>query len=275
MSSATEAAPLVDLSLRGWRRALYAIPSSLTLTSVLCGWYAMVCSIKGAFALADLPRAAVQFGHASLAIGIAIVLDNLDGRIARTIGATSEFGVQLDSLADVLTFGVAAAVLAYACGYGSVPGLETQAFVVSFIFIAAGAIRLARSNVLSHNEHHFVGLPIPAAAGVVAAVSFFYYSPVAHGGAAYDFRTYAAVLIAVVIALSLLMVSTFPYSKLKFATRRKDVGIFNRLTFPSIAVASGIALWLNARWLVLIIATAYTIHGPIVSGIKSLRRAAA
>jgi CDP-diacylglycerol---serine O-phosphatidyltransferase len=274
MPTAAGAATLAGVSeKRGWSRALYLIPSSLTLASVLCGWYAIVCSVKGALGLADHVHAADLFGKASLAIGLAIILDNLDGRIARTIGATSEFGVELDSLADVLTFGAAAAMLAYACGYGSVPGFETRAFVVSFVFIAAGAIRLARSNVLSHNEHHFVGLPIPAAAGVIAGISHFYYSPMARGAAGSDFRSYSLTLMAAVIALSLLMVSTFPYSKLKFATHsRKHVSAFNRLTFPLVALVAGLGFWFNSRWVVLTTAVLYAVHGPIVWAVNATRR---
>jgi len=287
-SSAASAATMNTLpEKRGWSRARYLIPSSVTLTSVLCGWYSIVCSLKGGLEIADPLRAAALFGKASVAIGLAIVLDNLDGRIARTIGATSEFGLELDSLADILTFGVAAAILAYTCGYGPAVGLEGPAFTVSFLFVAAGAIRLARSNVLdhaismnraspAHDEHYFVGLPIPAAAGLVAAIAHFHYSAMGaagHPAAKSDLRTYSLVLMSVVALMALLMVSSFPYSKLKFAAlNRKPVSVFNRLTFPSIAVAASLAIWLNSRWVVLTIAVLYVAHGPILRAARALGR---
>src|SRR6185436_2162669 len=112
--------------------------------------------------------------------------DGLDGRIARMTKATSDFGVELDSIADVLTFGIAPAVLAYTWGYGTTPGLERLGWGVSFFFLICGALRLARFNVMARaprfaasgvspklDKRYFVGLPIPAAAGLLAAVIHF------------------------------------------------------------------------------------------------------
>jgi len=267
MSTAADAATLgADPAQRGWSRARYLVPSSLTLGSVLCGWYAIVASFRGALVFANSGIAAGFFVHATMAIGLAIILDNLDGRIARIIGATSKFGGELDSLADVLTFGVAAAILAYVCSYGAVRGNETAAFVLSFVFIAAGVIRLARSNVLSHNERYFTGLPIPAAAGGVAAAVHFYYAPLIGGAPRADFRSFALVMTALVILLSLLMVSTFPYSKLKLA--RTQIGF----AFPAIAIAVTAGMWFESRWPVLIIALLYVTHGPVLWAVGLARR---
>jgi CDP-diacylglycerol--serine O-phosphatidyltransferase len=255
----------------------------MTLGSLFCGWYSIVNSLRGFLEGTDSARAATLFSGAAWAIGLAIVLDNLDGRIARTIGAESAFGVELDSLSDVLTFGVAAAVLAYTSGYGRVPGLETPAFLISFVFVAAGAIRLARSNVRAHSiqadssspareEKYFVGLPIPAAASVVAAVTYFYYSPVAKRAAA-AVQPHGLPLMAAVLLLALLMVSPFPYSKLKIASRgRKPLSVLNRAVFPAIAVAVVIGMWLGSRWVVLAIAVLYAVHGPILQTVRSLAR---
>ena len=265
-------------------RDSYLIPLSLTLGSMLCGWYSIVNSLRGFLEVEDRVRAASLFSGAAWAIGLAIVLDNLDGRVARTIGATSAFGVELDSLTDVLTFGVAAAVLAYTSGYGTAPGLQRPAFIVSFVFLAAGAIRLARANVHAHSlqpdpsspeqeERYFVGLPIPAAAGLVAAVAYFCYSPVAAGRAAEGVRPHSLLLMGMVTLLALLMVSTFPYSKLKIAARgRKTLSVLNRSVLPAIAVAVALGIWLDSRWVVLTIAVLYTVHGPIVQVVRGLAR---
>ncbi|MDP9360589.1 MAG: CDP-alcohol phosphatidyltransferase family protein [Acidobacteriota bacterium] len=268
-AAAADAATVGDAPAhRGWGRVRYLVPTSLTMGSVLCGWYAIVCSFRGALAFADSRLAAGLFVHATMAIGLAIVLDNLDGRIARIIGASSEFGGELDSLADVLAFGVAAAVLAYVSSYGAIDRLQTAAFILSFVFIAAGTLRLARSNVLAHDERHFTGLPIPAAAGGVAAAVHFYYAPLT--GAAQrgdiDFRSFTLVMMGLVVLLSLLMVSTFPYSKLKLA--RTQIGI----AFPAIAIAVAVGILYASRWPVLIIAFLYVTHGPVLWAVRSARR---
>lgn len=268
-AAAADAAAVGDAPAhRGWGRVRYLVPTSLTMGSVLCGWYAIVCSFRGALAFADSRLAAGLFVHATMAIGLAIVLDNLDGRIARIIGATSKFGEELDSLADVLTFGVAAAVLAYVGSYGAVAGLQTTAFILSFVFIAAGAIRLARSNVLAHDERNFTGLPIPAAAGGVVAAVYFYYAPLtsAMPRADVDFRSFALAMAGLIVLLSLLMVSTFPYSKLKLA--RTQIGF----AFPAIAVVVAAGFWFESRWPVLIIAFLYVAHGPVLWAVRAARR---
>ena len=269
MSTAADAATVSEApARRGWGRARYLVPTSLTMGSVLCGWYAIVSSLRGALASADSGLAALLFVHATMAIGLAIVLDNLDGRIARIIGATSKFGGELDSLADILTFGVAAAILAYASSYGAGGGRQTTAFILSFVFIAAGALRLARSNVLAHDERHFTGLPIPAAAGGVAAAVHFYYAPLAGAaqGADAGFRSFTLVMMGFVVLLSLLMISTFPYSKLKLA--RTQIGF----AFPAIAIAVTVGMLYESRWPVLIIALLYVTHGPVLGAVRSARR---
>lgn len=262
-------------------RAMYLIPSALTLGSVLCGWYVILASLKGLQDVSDAGRAAGLFNQASQAIGIAIILDNLDGRIARMIGATTLFGVELDSIADALTFGGAAAVLAYAWGFGSVPELSGAAFFVTFLFVTCGALRLARSNLHARSQHDdeapairedraFVGLPIPAAAGMIAALVHFSPAPIGSGLDAgspgvSDARLHGLAVMAVTALLALLMVSTFPYSKLKIRHGgSRALGVLNRLVFPSIALLIAAGVWLNSRWVVLILAALYVAHGPLL-----------
>ena len=132
---------------RGISRGIYIIPSLFTIGNILCGFYAVINSLKGFQAHhADAGR---LFDNAARAIGYAVLLDGLDGRIARMTKTTSEFGVELDSIADVITFGVAPAVMAYTWGYGSTPGLERLGWGISFFFLICGALRLARFNVMA------------------------------------------------------------------------------------------------------------------------------
>jgi CDP-diacylglycerol--serine O-phosphatidyltransferase len=251
-------------------RIKYAVPSCFTFASVLCGCYVVVCAIRG-FTNSDPARAAEFFIRATQAIGIAIILDNIDGRLARKIGATTQFGTELDSLADVLTFGGATAVLVYLWTYNS--GIDLAAGIIAFIFVACGAARLARSNLHAHalrtsspdvkEERYFVGLPIPAASGLVAAIVYYSSAPIAQG-----FRSEAlpnSYLLAVVLVLSLLMISTFPYSKLKIRYQRRQSlpAFLNFLVFPTIAALIALVFVLGVRWLVLAAALLYVVHGPL------------
>ena len=120
-------------------KGVYVIPSLFTIGNIFCGFYAVINSLKAYQVLNDPGLAKVLFNNASVAIGIAYLLDGLDGRIARLTHATSEFGVELDSIADVISFGIAPAVLAYTWGYGNLPGHEQLAWGVSFFFLICGA----------------------------------------------------------------------------------------------------------------------------------------
>src|SRR5262245_47411018 len=139
----------VNPQRRGIKRGIYIIPSAFTIGNILCGFYAVINSLKGYQALPHTEHATQLFDHAAQAIGIAVLLDSLDGNIARMTKTTSEFGVELDSIADVLSFGIAPALLAYTWGYGSTHGLERFAWGVSFFFLICGALRLARFNVMA------------------------------------------------------------------------------------------------------------------------------
>src|ERR1700731_4092354 len=128
------------------RRGIFLLPAMMTSANLLCGYYAVVASLIGA--PEDLDRAAK-------AIGLAILFDSLDGRIARMTGTTTEFGVQFDSLADVVSFGIAPAILAYTWGFRSLPGLDTEnghhlaefGWIACLVFLVCCAWRLARFNV--------------------------------------------------------------------------------------------------------------------------------
>lgn len=142
------------------RKGIYIIPSLFTSGSIFCGFYALVSAYKGAYDLA------------ALAILIAIILDGLDGRVARFANASSDFGIEYDSLADVITFGVAPAFLIYS---SFLKELDRLGLLAAFLFTACGALRLARFNLQAGDTQKtdFLGLPIPAAAGILASAVLF------------------------------------------------------------------------------------------------------
>jgi CDP-diacylglycerol--serine O-phosphatidyltransferase len=210
------------------RRAAYALPMLFTAGNVFLGFLAVMKSVQGALA-----AGAGELGHnvhfevAAKSIGVAVLLDGLDGRIARLTGTTSDFGREMDSLADVISFGVAPAVLAYVWGAHFVDGslypavqehLRRAAYFVAFLFLLCGAVRLARFNVQKNpvpknpgraDRKYFVGLPIPAAAGMVAAVVY------AADCVPIEFWPLSLAWLCLLGMLSFLMVSTWRYRSLK------------------------------------------------------------
>src|SRR5689334_18153198 len=141
-----------DTTERGVRRGAYLLPSALTMGNMFCGYACIVHAMRSEF------HAAAAF------IGIAIILDMLDGRVARMTGTTSAFGLEFDSLADVVSFGVAPAVMSFAWG---LQPLGRLGWAAGFLFVAAAAVRLARFNIQSgsQDKRYFVGMPSPPAAG--------------------------------------------------------------------------------------------------------------
>lgn len=172
-----------DNGKRRPRRGLYVLPSIFTGGNIALGFYAITQSMRAT--ATDY----AAFDHAALAIAFALPFDALDGRIARMTNTESDFGRELDSLADVITFGVAPAILAYTWGFRMLPEplrhhhlhnrLIALGLVAAFLFLICGACRLARFNVTTNpkpsnpgrpGRRYFVGMPIPAAAGVIASV---------------------------------------------------------------------------------------------------------
>jgi CDP-diacylglycerol--serine O-phosphatidyltransferase len=177
------------------RRGAYLLPSMFTMANMFCGYACVVYAMRG------------EFGTAAPFIGFAFLLDGLDGRIARMTGGESAFGVEFDSLADVISFGVAPAVLSFSWG---LQPLGRIGWAAGFLFVAAAAVRLARFNIQSgsQDKRYFVGMPSPAAAAVPAATVFAY---------PYGFTYYAHALpvLAMVIVPALLMVSTIRFRSFK------------------------------------------------------------
>jgi CDP-diacylglycerol--serine O-phosphatidyltransferase len=198
------------------RRGVLILPSLLTLGNMLLGFHALMEAGRGRWAGAGPAEAAQHFERAAVFIALALLLDGLDGRIARFARATSPIGLQLDSLADVVSFGVAPAVLVFSWALVDMPRAR-PGWAVAFVFTACGALRLARFNVQASGQadgRYFVGLPIPAAAGAIAASVYARPEPVVGGPA-------VAVVALLTILLALLMVSTIRYPSLKKVDLRR------------------------------------------------------
>ncbi|MDX2042434.1 MAG: CDP-diacylglycerol--serine O-phosphatidyltransferase [Acidobacteriota bacterium] len=260
---------------RGIKKGIYIVPSAFTIGNILCGFYAVINSAQ-AYQLLNqpngLPKATQLFDNAARAIGIAFLLDGLDGRIARMTKATSDFGVELDSIADVLTFGIAPAFMAYTWGYGSTPGLERVAWGVSFFFLICGALRLARFNVMARaprfsdagkspklDKKSFVGLPIPAAATMLAAVIHFVPRPLPTLKSD-QLHLYSWALIVGMSALAVLMVSTFRYNSFKNIGPKSNKPF---ITLPLLSLLLA-GIWFYSQWVLLILTTVYVSHGPVI-----------
>jgi CDP-diacylglycerol--serine O-phosphatidyltransferase len=179
---------------RALRRGVSLLPSLFTLANLFCGWACVVHAMRG------------EFATAAPFIGVAVVLDMLDGRIARMTGTTSDFGVQLDSLADLISFGMAPAVLAFQWG---LEPLGRMGWAVGFVYLTAAALRLARFNIQTNTDkRYFIGLPSPAAAGLVAATIFYF-----PGGLAAKPMAWLGMVMLTIPAL--LMVSTIRFQSFK------------------------------------------------------------
>ncbi len=221
---------------RRMRRGVYLLPSILTLGNLFCGFYALIAVYND------------EYMTAAIAILLAEVFDGLDGAVARMTGATSELGIQLDSLADLVSFGVAPGLLAYVFAlkpFGWMGGLA------AFAFAACGAFRLARFNIQTHvvDKRYFVGLPIPAAAAVVATFVLFMRESsavVVYGRELVPPQATAAGVLLGVYGLGFLMVSRIRYRSLKGLEMRKrrPSTILTTLLLVLVIVASNPILFL-------------------------------
>lgn len=214
------------------RKTLFILPNLFTLSSIFCGFYATVLCVGEV----DPDT----FYRAALLIVFAMFFDTIDGRVARLTKTQSAFGVQIDSLADVVSFGVAPAVLVH---QWSLSALGTAGALVAFAYVACGAIRLARFNVLAMGTSgapkkpgkYIVGLPIPGAAGILVSLV------VANHTVAGALPGSPYVVLAVVCALSFFMVSTFKFRSFK------DMRL-NRRTLALVAIALGSSAFIALRF---------------------------
>ncbi len=259
---------------RGLKKGLYVIPTLFTAANVAMGYLAVLWSIRGFdVSTTDPVLAASYFNSAGLAIGLAILFDTIDGRIARATRTATEIGVQFDSLADVLTFGIAPTALVYAWAIAPTfsensPGHNLGVFLL-FAYLMCGAFRLARFNLQATrpvklvegatkvDKKAFVGLPIPPAGGLLAALVHFAPAPFStYGQSGGQYYGYA--LMSLVVVLSILMISTIRYTSMKSSGS-------SRQGFYTVLLLAGMAMgvWFYSQYALLAIAAIYVSHGVI------------
>jgi len=239
----------------GLRRGAFLLPSLFTAGNLLCGYFAVLLAFRGT---------SRDFDDAARAIGLAILFDSLDGRVARMIGGDSEFGKQLDSLADVISFGVAPALLAFVWGLhglsetdGLAKNVLLLGWVVTLGYVLCTAWRLARFNIQGMmpgtSNRYFVGMPTPGAAAMIAAMVHAHKFPVD------DLRVSIAWL-ALVAVLAILMVSKlrfYGFKDLKWNVRQLTLVV---VLLSLVAVLA----YFYSEQVLLLAATLYTLSGPVL-----------
>jgi CDP-diacylglycerol--serine O-phosphatidyltransferase len=232
------------------KKGIYILPNLFTSASLFCGFYSIIASFKE------------HFVPASIAILFSVVFDGLDGRIARLTNTTSKFGAEYDSLADVIAFGIAPSLLAY-CWATSIYG--KWGWIVAFLFVLCGALRLARYNIQIGiiESSVFNGLPIPAAASVIATTVIFFNSD--YVGVEGKFHN--IFIMVFVIILSLLMVSSIKYYSFKDMKLlvRKPFMIFFGLVVLSIIIVA------EPELMFFVLMLGYALSGPIWWVVKFIK----
>lgn len=231
-----------------FKRGVYLLPSMFTVANLFCGYACVVQATQA------------DFGTAALCIGIAMVLDTLDGFVARLTKSSTAFGVQLDSLADVVSFGLAPAILAFTWG---LQPLHRLGWAAGFIYVTAATMRLARFNIqtAATDKRYFVGMPSPAAASVIASTVYLY---------PYGLQEREAALpaLAMVLVPAFLMVSTIRFRSIKAI----DMG-WRRSYVPLFVVGVAIALiaW-HPRIVLVVLSYTYVVAALIGWGLTRWRK---
>jgi CDP-diacylglycerol--serine O-phosphatidyltransferase len=234
-----------------FRRGVYLLPSLFTLGNMFCGYACVVYALRG------------DYGTAAPFIGFAIVLDMLDGRIARLTGSASAFGLEFDSLADVISFGIAPAILVFAWGLAP---LGRIGWAAGFLYLTGAAMRLARFNIQSASggdKRYFVGLPSPAAAALPAATVFAFPLGIT------DYRQ-ALPTLALMIVPALLMVSTVRFRSFK----QIDLQARRPYTILFLFALALVLITVHPRYVLLAAAYAYLVSpfvGMLSARIKKRR----
>jgi CDP-diacylglycerol--serine O-phosphatidyltransferase len=259
-----------EIRTRRGRHGLVILPSLFTAFNIAAGYYAISQTLQGTLS------ESWHFDNAAKAIGFAVVFDGLDGRIARMTNTTSDFGRELDSLADVIAFGVAPAVLAWMWGFrlldtGLRPNLVQLGLIFTFCFLMAGAARLARFNIQKNPQpsnpgrpgrKYFVGMPIPAAAAVVCTVVHF------ADGRPLSYWWEGVGWSALILVTAFLMVSTWRFYSFK------DINLRSRHPFQFIVVFGGLIalIWFFSEYVLIVLALAYMLSGLVLRFLYAVRR---
>jgi CDP-diacylglycerol--serine O-phosphatidyltransferase len=238
-----------DRRRRRFSRGVSLLPSLFTIGNLFCGYACIVHAMRG------------EYETAAPFIGFAILLDMLDGRIARLTGTASDFGVQFDSLADVISFGIAPAALSF--GWGLAP-LGRLGWAAGFLFVTAAAMRLARFNIQAAaggDKRYFVGMPSPAAAGVVAATVFAYPAGLA------DYRG-ALLALAMVLVPALLMVSTIRFRSFKTI----DLQVRRPYTILFLVAAGIVLIAIHPRAVLVVLGYSYLVSAFLGMAVNRIRQ---
>lgn len=235
-----EAAASVAEKRENMRRGIYILPNLVTAASLFAGFYSIVSTLNG------------NYSTAAIWVFISAVCDGLDGKVARLTGTTSKFGVEFDSLADLVAFGVTPALLMYAW---ALKPFGRLGWVAAFLFLVCGALRLARFNVQvdTVESKRFVGLPIPAAACMVASTVLLFY----HFGWPSSFKKLA--ILGLIYLLAFMMVSNFRYYSFK------DPAFIKRQPFGFLLLAVVLLIVVAAEPVVMTftVLLLYTLSGPV------------
>ena len=228
------------MSNRRFRRGIYLLPSLFTVGNLFCGFASIVQASMGRYALA------------AVLLIVAGVLDGLDGRIARLTGTTSDFGVEFDSLADIVSFGVAPAFLMF---HWILHPLGRVGWLAAFVFVVCAAMRLARFNIRRNTseKRYFAGLPSPPAAGTAAAVVFAFPEP-----AGLPWLPVAA--LPLMVGLAVLMVSRFRYRSFK------DLDLHSRQSYINILLIAAVlvGVFMDPQITLLSAGLIYVLSGPVM-----------
>jgi CDP-diacylglycerol--serine O-phosphatidyltransferase len=227
---------------RQLQRGIYALPNLLTTANLFCGFYAIVAAIQGLFL------------KGAIAIIVAAIFDALDGKIARVTSTESRFGLEYDSLSDVISFGVAPGILVY---LWALQPFGRLGWLAALIFVACGTLRLARFNAQAHvmSSEYFNGLPIPAAAFLIAATVLLHHRLGGTGTAKH------VTILIMIYVLSCLMVSTMKYHSFK------HLGLFKKMRFDMLVVVVMLFILIAAEPAIacFLIMLAYVMSGPFTT----------
>jgi len=229
----------------------FLIPALITVGGVFCGFLAIISAFNG------------KYTYAAKCIGLAIILDGLDGRVARRLNATTAFGREFDSLSDLITFGVAPAVLMYSWGFSSIA--DEFGLLVSFVYLVSCATRLAKFNVKTAEDSSlgdFSGLPSPGAGAALVSIAFCFPEPIVT-------QTYTALILAYTFVIAFLMVAPISYSSVKKIQLEESDP---RLLLVCLAGVTAL-LWKYNHEMILFMATAYALSGPVLYCFSRFRRA--
>lgn len=232
------------------KKGFYLIPSLFTAGNLICGFFSIISTFNG------------QYLQAAIFIIFALLLDGLDGYVARLTKTTSQFGLEFDSLADLISFGLAPAILVY---YWALVPWGTWGWLAACLYVVCGALRLARFNVqiATVEKSYFIGLPIPGAAEMIAATVLMYYFLGGEGATNKRF-----ILLLVIYLLAGLMVSNFRYFSFKQLNLKKRHPFWllvSAILFIKLTIAEPQIMFFSVFLL-------YTLSGPLLWGLTIQKR---